>query len=689
MPKNIYFDFWKSQLTVIIDQFSQGRVSIQLPVPGLAELGDRNHYRSNFRIEHGRQVTPERAQAHGRDLFEVLNEDEYFKTFLSDKIIQVGISKDLHLSMEILPPGRPDFFTEEDFELLGKYAGEDMDSNNTDHVDTYNALKNTYLKTEYWAHAVKKPLFADGSVELRKRPTNRANRFEEYQWSKIYPDKRSSSVKILAFTVGIDTDSQFIVKIDTVGQGANELQQVYEQIRGDFYNSSIVKIFSSEEILGKGWDHLINVSVKSIKDLQPAFNNILDKLINKPDAMTNTYKAPLNTILYGPPGTGKTFCTFRRAVEIASPNPDKATKEKMIEEYRRLMVEGQIQFVTFHQNYSYEDFVLGIRPDLMGDEMKFTRHEGIFFKLCKEAQKNYTDSLTGVTYEEPSYEDILDKFLEPVTARDEPITINTKEGYPFQILQRNQRNLNFEKSSGSRDHTLSLATLKQIYTGERTYVQGLGVYFYPLVDKLKEQAQKMRKEVGKIPLKNYVLIIDEINRANISRVFGELISLLEEDKRIGRPYELQVTLPNGEKFGVPPNLYILGTMNTADKSIALLDIALRRRFVFEAMYPREADIDELVPAPYNLLLKELNKKVREQKGADFMIGHAYFIPDENRGTLDLVSMMNQKVIPLLNEYFYSQRDNPVYRLLKPLEPYMNGCTVTEDGYIGTSINPPL
>jgi 5-methylcytosine-specific restriction protein B len=154
-------------------------------------------------------------------------------------------------------------------------------------------------------------------------------------------------------------------------------------------------------------------------------------------------------------------------------------------------------------------------------------------------------------------------------------------------------------------------------------------------------------------LKKFVLIIDEINRANISKVFGELITLLEEDKRLGEENELKITLPNGEReFGVSPNLYIIGTMNTADKSIALIDIALRRRFEFIGYYPTEEVLSKLV-ADQQIstdkaeLLEQINKEVFKKRGsADYLIGHAYFI--NNKGIQEI---LKSKIIPLLMEYF--------------------------------------
>ena len=142
-----------------------------------------------------------------------------------------------------------------------------------------------------------------------------------------------------------------------------------------------------------------------------------------------------------------------------------------------------------------------------------------------------------------------------------------------------------------------------------------------------------------------MLVIDEINRANISKVFGELITLLEADKRIGEDNELKVSIPNSDKeFGVPPNLYVLGTMNTADRSIALVDIALRRRFEFIGMYP---DYDEIDNEEARELLRQINKVVYAKKSsADYLIGHAYFMNEDS-----IEKVLKTKVIPLLSEYF--------------------------------------
>lgn len=159
------------------------------------------------------------------------------------------------------------------------------------------------------------------------------------------------------------------------------------------------------------------------------------------------------------------------------------------------------------------------------------------------------------------------------------------------------------------------------------------------------------------PEKNYVLIIDEINRGNISKIFGELITLLEEDKRIGEVNQLIIKLPFGETFAVPNNLYLIGTMNSADQSISILDTALRRRFQFIEMPPNMEMIDDLL---LQSVFQKLNHYLKKElKNTDLLIGHSFFM---NRTERDLEMIFNHSIIPLLYEYFYNQEEKIVQAL---------------------------
>ena len=199
------------------------------------------------------------------------------------------------------------------------------------------------------------------------------------------------------------------------------------------------------------------------------------------------------------------------------------------------------------------------------------------------------------------------------------------------------------------DGRIVFTTFHQSY-GYEDFIQGLrpvsvngGTDFIPVDGVFKRIADTAKKH----PDNNYVIIIDEINRANISKVFGELITLIEDDKRWGEVNALQVTLPSGDSFAIPNNLYIVGTMNSADKSISLIDTALRRRFEFIEVTPNAALISDSV---LKAVLEKLNASLaKELDSTDLLVGHAYFI---NKTEKDLCSIFNRSIIPLLYEYFY-------------------------------------
>jgi 5-methylcytosine-specific restriction endonuclease McrBC GTP-binding regulatory subunit McrB len=176
-----------------------------------------------------------------------------------------------------------------------------------------------------------------------------------------------------------------------------------------------------------------------------------------------------------------------------------------------------------------------------------------------------------------------------------------------------------------------------------------------------EGSQYCLKSTG--PIQQYVLVIDEINRGNISKIFGELITLVEPDKRIGADNEMRVVLPySRQTFGVPRNLHIIGTMNTADKSIALVDVALRRRFEFEELMPDFTDKKKCPGLTDGMrsVLNEFNRRIVLRKDRDHQVGHAYFksVTDEDNFNREFV----RRIIPLLQEYFYNDWDGLRYVL---------------------------
>ena len=370
---------------------------------------------------------------------------------------------------------------------------------------------------------------------------------------------------------------------------------------------------------------------------------------------------PLNTIFYGPPGTGKTYSTIKRAAEIV--------ECREIEDYdeAKKIFNSQlgetIEFITFHQNYSYEDFIEGLKPDIeKSDELSFIRKEGIFKRLSDKALQNLEDSEKPIQElsKSKAFKKALETLKDEVMESSEPYRINETayfigvEDDAFRYSADNWT-LGGKGFNGFRMKYSDLIKFFEEDVSERKDIKDLeGIsglakqhasYFYLAYEIVKSKMPEPQTLSPETLRKNYVLIIDEINRANISRVFGELITVIEPDKRYGRDLHIPAKLPSGEVFSVPENLYIIGTMNTADKSIALLDIALRRRFDFEAMYPKY-EIDGEVIHDTDVL-KKINERIKLKKGHDFQIGHSYFMKNH----MTLKQRMNRRVIPLLLEYF--------------------------------------
>jgi hypothetical protein len=569
------------------------------------------------------------------------------------------------------------FFNTNDFDLLKKFSGQSKAKENTEMLTVYNDLKETYLKIEYWAEKVLEKVFPEGQLGIRKKPTNQANIFQYYLWAKLYPDDYSFDLNKLAFTLGINTDNEFDIKIDTVGLvDSNVKRQEYLKERGDFKKSLIVKTFQAGDILSKDWDYLIDLSVKSVNELKPDFNRIMIKLFNKPIAQIQNgpgiSKYPLNTILFGPPGTGKTYHTIARAISIANTGfsfVDAAKKEKprkdIKDEYNRLLNEGQIAFTSFHQSMSYEDFIEGIKPvkSEKNEQLNYEIKDGIFKIINKRARSNFEQSKED-NKNLASFEDVFQRLKDDWEENpDMKFQVKTK-GYDFSIIGFTDTSIHFKKSNGGTGHTLSINTLMEQYYGKKiNFKGGVGTYYPGVLAKLKSytiETSSAKKE-GET-LKNYVLIIDEINRGNISQIFGELITLIEDDKRLGKSEELSAMLPySKESFSVAPNLYIVGTMNTADRSVEALDTALRRRFSFEFMPPQYDEVEEeLEDVPLRQIFTQINERIAFLLDPDHQIGHSYFMTVKDLE--DLKDVFRNKIIPLLKEYFFND-DRKIYLIL--------------------------
>lgn len=499
---------------------------------------------------------------------------------------------------------------------------------------------------------------------------------------------------------------------------------------------------------GKKFQQLANVPVPTHTEPNPSSSTIFTYKLGAQaetdslkEVITKLMPAASNLILYGPPGTGKTYHTAWEAVRLCLgeaatglQEPDK--RKALMAEYRRLVDAQRIEFVTFHQSMSYEEFVEGLRPSTDEDVVDgafvektsvgfhLKPFDGVFKRICERAERDVGEpgnlnrfdrsrriirlGLTGSNWREkleialqehriewphggdvdwspPEYDsweaikakrqekepDVLGNhptvygtWLFRGAEAGEYVALTVGKG-KIVALGRLNGEYSFQPGSDGRGarhirtvewlwHDAAGVDRDGIYSKEFTSFHTA----YPLLkeylnwDGLDHAVFGERVPPQREVARPYVLIIDEINRANISKVFGELITLLEPDKRLGMTNEIRLTLPYSKKsFGVPANLHIIGTMNTADRSIALLDTALRRRFTFRELMPEPAVL-AADAGGINLqkLLRTINERIEYVFDREHQIGHAYFTGCATRD--DVEAVMRHKVIPLLAEYFY-------------------------------------
>ena len=429
----------------------------------------------------------------------------------------------------------------------------------------------------------------------------------------------------------------------------------------------------------------------------PFFNGQFDyereiSTVTKEINSNNSMSLNLNQILFGPPGTGKTYNTINKSVAIANPDFDlNQARTEIKKEFDRLIKEGIIVFTTFHQSMSYEDFIEGIKPiepKVEGQQVIYKVIPGILKEICeriKNIEKLTSNSLpnaNSVSNFDELYSAFIKRLKEIISEleENETHTFQSRRSRVKLIKIENDDSILTTGETANSTETVTKDKLERIYnkfsspdeiTNLVKQLREVGIdigwttNYFAVFKALKEFETSIKTnkntDVKTKKKQNFVLIIDEINRGNVSQIFGELITLVEEDKRLGTDEALEVTLPySKEKFGVPPNLYIIGTMNTADRSVEALDAALRRRFSFEEMPPKPILIANegklkavsgfLDNIELPLLLNTINKRIEKLLDKDHQIGHSYFMSVKNY--TDLKSAFKNKIIPLLQEYFF-------------------------------------
>ena len=456
-----------------------------------------------------------------------------------------------------------------------------------------------------------------------------------------------------------------LIKDNTIDEGF--YNQMIADIKGDLFN--IYK-----EVF-KRRNELINQETKSME------------LINKIVTVLGSAK---NLILYGAPGTGKTYLAKQMAKQMIGVETDDA-----------LYKSGQFAFVQFHPSYDYTDFVEGLRPaqtDGSRGGIGFELKDGVFKKFCEKARKNLEDSQKDpqTLSVEQQIEKKYNRLIEAIQNGEiNKVELKTPEKYAIILGSSEKNNIQFKRPSNGRisEHTVSLSRLQQLGKVFKTAAQLEGLanlsqnirdviggcnatWYWAILHHLYKAYGNVvdNATANEVDRKNYVFVIDEINRGEISKIFGELFFSIDPSYRgeNGAVYTQYANMhETDEKFYVPENVYIIGTMNDIDRSVESFDFAMRRRFVWQEITAEESADNMNLPKECKAKMKSLNDKISriEGLGSSYHIGGAYFLDENGVAIKDFEETWYLRMKPLLREYLRGMpnADNYMDELRKAYE----------------------